>query len=149
MSRVALVTGGSRGIGRASCLALAESGWDVAVGFRKDAEAADEVVEAVRARGRRAVAVGGTIEDADAAAEVVATVQGELGTVGALVHSAGIASRGNLVADTDAAEVLRVFGVHALAAHHLCRLVVPGMLETRTTRPSPSSRLPGAPRRHR
>jgi len=54
--RLALVTGGSRGVGRAICLALAEDGADVAVNYRRDEGAAREVVERIRATGRRAEA---------------------------------------------------------------------------------------------
>ena len=55
--RVALVTGGGRGIGRAISLALAEDGADVAVNYRRDKDAADETVAEIEAMGRRAVAV--------------------------------------------------------------------------------------------
>jgi NAD(P)-dependent dehydrogenase (short-subunit alcohol dehydrogenase family) len=58
---------------------------------------------------------------------MVSTVIGEMGGIDILVHSAGIASRGNSVADTGPGEVERVMGVHALAAHHLVRLVLPSM----------------------
>ncbi len=86
---VALVTGGSRGIGSAIAVALAGAGWDVAVNYRSDADAAAAVVTQVEARGRRAVAVAGDVMDPDSAAAVVADVQARLGPVGALVNNVG------------------------------------------------------------
>jgi NAD(P)-dependent dehydrogenase (short-subunit alcohol dehydrogenase family) len=125
--RVALVTGGSRGIGRACALALAADGFDVAVNYRRDAEAAQDTVRAVESLGRRALACQASVESPDQDEAVVTTVEAELGGIDALVHSAGTASRGKSVADTDPDEVGRVMGVHALAAHHLARLVLPSM----------------------
>jgi 3-oxoacyl-[acyl-carrier protein] reductase len=123
--RIALVTGGSRGIGRAVCLALAEDGADVAVNYRRDADAAAEVVEQVEALGRRAIAVGASVDDLEADEAMVARVVDELGGLDLLVNNAGQASRGNAVVDTDPNEVQRLLGTHAVGAHHLCRLAVP------------------------
>jgi 3-oxoacyl-[acyl-carrier protein] reductase len=125
--RVALVTGGGRGIGRACALALAGAGCDVAVNYRRDAEAAAETVAAIEARGRRAVAYRASVdvmEDDEAMAQAVLD---DFGVVDILVHSAGIASRGASVVKTDPAELDRVLSTHALAAHHLCRLLVPAL----------------------
>jgi 3-oxoacyl-[acyl-carrier protein] reductase len=127
--RVALVTGGSRGIGKAIALRLAEEGADVAVNYRRDADAAEQVVAAVRAEGRRAAAFQASVDDPDADAQMVRRVLAEFGKVDILVHSAGIASRGRFVADTDPGEVARVMATHAFGAHHLCRLLVPTMRE--------------------
>ena len=125
--RVALITGGSRGIGRACALALAGDGCDVAVNYRRDADAAHDTVRAVESLGRRAVACQASVQSSEEDEAMVATVTAELGGIDVLVHSAGIASRGKTVADTDPEEVERVLGVHALAAHHLARLVLPSM----------------------
>ena len=127
--RVALVTGGGRGIGRAIALALAEDGADVAVNYRRDASAAKQTVEDIQALGRRAAAYAADMEDDPALAKMVDDVTGELGRVSILVNNAGIASRGNSVQKTDPAELLRVIRVHALAPHRLCQLVLPGMRE--------------------
>ena len=125
--RVALITGGSRGIGRACALALAGDGCDVAVNYRRDADAARDTVRAVESLGRRALACQASVESPEEDEAMVAAVTAELGGIDVLVHSAGIASRGKTVADTDPDEVERVLGVHALAAHHLARLVLPSM----------------------
>jgi NAD(P)-dependent dehydrogenase (short-subunit alcohol dehydrogenase family) len=127
--RVALVSGGGRGIGRAIALALAEDGADVAVSYRRDASAAKQTVEAIQALGRRAAAYAADMEDDEALVKLVDDVTGELGNVSILVNNAGIASRGRSVQKTDPAELLRIVRVHALSPHRLCQLVLPGMRE--------------------
>jgi len=89
--RVSLVTGGSRGIGRAIALALAEAGADVAVNYRERAEDAQAVAAAVRATGRRAIAIGADVSDSAAVAHMIQTVADGLGPVDVLVNNAGIA----------------------------------------------------------
>ena len=126
-ARVALVSGGSRGIGRACALALAGDGFDVAVNFRRDAEAAADTVQAIEALGRTARAYQASVESAQDDEVMVEAVLGDFGAVDTLVHAAGIASRGHSVVDTDPAELERVIAIHALGAHHLCRLVLPSM----------------------
>jgi NAD(P)-dependent dehydrogenase (short-subunit alcohol dehydrogenase family) len=125
--RIALVTGGSRGIGRAICLALAEDGADVAVNYRREEESARETVAAIEAIGRRARAYAASVDDRDACAAMVDAIARDLGEVDLLVNNAGIASRGQSVEDTDPAELERVVRVHALGPHHLCKLVIPAM----------------------
>jgi 3-oxoacyl-[acyl-carrier protein] reductase len=125
--RVALVTGGSRGIGSACALALAGDGFDVAVNFRRDADAAEQTVRSIEALGRRAKPYRAAVESAPDDEAMVEAVLADFGAIDTLVHAAGIASRGNSVADTDPGELERVMAVHAMGAHHLCRLVVPTM----------------------
>ncbi len=127
--RVALVTGGSRGIGRAIALALAEDGADVAISFRRDADAAKQTVQDIEALGRRAKAYAAPLEDDAALVQMVDDAEGDLGNISILVNNAGIASRGLTVQKTDPAELERVVRVHALAPHRLCQLVLPGMRE--------------------
>src|SRR5688500_12206781 len=117
--RVALVTGGSRGAGRGIAIGLAEDGADVAVNYRRDEGAAAETVKEIEALGRRAMAVQADVDDWEQDRAMVEAVVAELGPVGILVNNAGIASRGNTVADTDPEELRRVIGVHALGAHYV------------------------------
>jgi NAD(P)-dependent dehydrogenase (short-subunit alcohol dehydrogenase family) len=125
--RVALVTGAGRGIGRAIALSLAEAGADVAVNYRRDAEAAEAVVGEIQAMGRKAKAYQASVENWDEDAAMVAEVLKDFGHINILVNNAGIASRGQSVADTDPAEMERVVRVHAFGPHYLCKLVVPHM----------------------
>jgi 3-oxoacyl-[acyl-carrier protein] reductase len=88
--RVALVSGASRGIGRAIALRLAAAGADVVVNYASQEGAAEEVCEAVRAQGRRAVAVQADVRDAEAVDAMVARAVAELGGLHILVNNAGL-----------------------------------------------------------
>lgn len=125
--RVALVTGGGRGIGRAISTLLAEHGAIIAVNYRRDDAAAADTVAAIRAAGGSAKAYQASIEDAEADRLMVDAVVTDFGGIDILVCNAGIASRGQAVADTDPAETQRVVATHAFGAHHLSRLVIPSM----------------------
>jgi len=125
--RVALVTGGGRGIGRAISLALAHDGADVAVNYRKDQDSADETVAAIHSLGRRASAYQASVDVLDDDRRLADEVVADFGAVDILVNNGGIASRGNSVADTDPAELERVMRTHALGPHHLCQAVLPSM----------------------
>lgn len=129
--RVALVTGASRGIGRAIALALADAGADVALNYNRNAEAAEEVAAAIRAKGRRAAVYQAAVENFDEDAAMVDAVIRDFGSIGILVNNAGIASRGQKVADTDPKELERVLRVHAMAPHFLSKLVIPHMRKER------------------
>jgi NAD(P)-dependent dehydrogenase (short-subunit alcohol dehydrogenase family) len=125
--RLALVSGSSRGIGRAIALSLAEDGADVAVNYRRDEQAAAETVAAIEKLGRRATSFQASIGDREQMAAMVSSVQSALGDPDILVHNAGIASRGQTVEDTDPDELDRVMQVHALGPHFLTKLLIPGM----------------------
>ena len=125
--RVALVTGGGRGIGRAIALALAADGAAVAVNYRRHEQAAQETVDRIVAEGGQARRYLATVDDFERAEEMVATVSEELGPVSILVNNAGIASRGLSVVDTDPAELRRVVAVDAFGSHYLSKLVIPRM----------------------
>ena len=89
--RVALVTGGSRGIGRAIAISLAEAGAAVAVNYLSKAGEAKSVVEAIHKLGSRAISVGADVSQAAAVKGMVAGIERELGPVDILINNAGIA----------------------------------------------------------
>lgn len=89
--RVALVTGGSRGIGAAVATALADAGAAVAVNYRERAEDADKVVAAITAKGGRAIAVAADVSQSAAVTGMAAQVTKQLGPIDILVNNAGIA----------------------------------------------------------
>ena len=89
--KVALVTGGARGIGRAICLRLAEEGARVAVNFERNADAAEETVRLLRELGSEGVAVKGDVSKPADVADMVAQTRARLGPIDLLVNNAGIA----------------------------------------------------------
>jgi len=125
--RVAMVTGGGRGIGRGISLALAEAGADIAVVYRKDAAAADETVKEVQSFSRKAAAFCADATDYDSVKEAVNLALGFFGKIDILVNNAGIASRGNSVFDTEAKEMERVIRTHVLGSFYFTQAVLPSL----------------------
>jgi NAD(P)-dependent dehydrogenase (short-subunit alcohol dehydrogenase family) len=114
--RVALVTGGGRGIGAACARLLAAQGWDVCVSYRADAGAAARVVDECRALGRRAVAVGADVAAADDVAGLFAQLDAELGRLDALVNNAGIVAPARRVDEMTADRLERMMAVNVVGA---------------------------------
>ncbi len=125
--RRALVTGGSRGIGRAICLELARAGARVAVNYNASEEAAREVVAAIEAEGGSACALGGDISDAGQAADLVKAAAAELGGLDILVNNAGITRDGLLMRmsedDWDIVQQTNLRGVFAVTKASLRHLL--------------------------
>ncbi len=90
-NRVALVTGASRGIGKAIALALANAGADVAVNFNTQSEAAQQDCQQIRAAGRKCIPVQADVSKTADVDRMVATAQNELGRIAILVNNVGIA----------------------------------------------------------
>jgi 3-oxoacyl-[acyl-carrier protein] reductase len=125
-NRVALVTGGSRGIGRAIAISLADAGAAVAVNFRRRASEARNVVEAIRGAKGRAMSVGADVSKAADVAEMMSAVQRELGAVDILVNNAGIGLvRG--VEDLSEADFDLTIAVNLKSVFLCTQAVVPGM----------------------
>ena len=125
--RVALVTGGGRGVGKGISLSLAAAGASVAVNYRRDEESAAETVREIEALGGKAIAFSASVDDYEQNAQMVADIERDLGPVSILVNNAGIASRGRSVVDTDPEEMRRVVATHAFAPHYLAALTLPKM----------------------
>src|SRR5262245_16365392 len=87
--KVCLVTGGTRGIGAATALTLAEQGASIALVARRRDETARETIKAVQALGHRCLLIEADVAQAGAAAQCVETTAAELGPIDVLVHSAG------------------------------------------------------------
>jgi NAD(P)-dependent dehydrogenase (short-subunit alcohol dehydrogenase family) len=113
---VALVTGGSRGIGAASAVALAGDGWDVGISYRTQADEAAAVVAACEAVGRRAVAVQADVAEAADIERMFDEVTEALGPIGAVINNAGIVSPSAKVADYDVERLEKVFRINAIGA---------------------------------
>jgi NAD(P)-dependent dehydrogenase (short-subunit alcohol dehydrogenase family) len=125
--RVALVTGGGRGIGKAIALGLAEDGADVAINYRRDEASARETVAEIEKLGRRAHAYAASVDDFAQCETMVTATISDFGHVDILVNNAGNASRGLTVADTDPAELERVIRTHAFGAWSCSKLALPSM----------------------
>lgn len=125
--RVAVITGGARGIGRAIALSLAESGWPVTICYRTSAQEAAETVEAIQQKGGRGEAVVCDVSDAKAAEGLIRQAEKEWGRVDALINCAGPYHRVDLLEET-------VEGWHAMfdnnlhPVFYLSRAVAPGMI---------------------
>ena len=125
-SRVALVTGGSRGIGQAIAVSLAEAGAAIAVNYREKAAEARNVVETIRSAGGRAMAVGADVSQAAEVAGMVAAVERELGPVDVLINNAGIGLV-RTVDDLTEEDFDRTIAVNLKSVFLCTQAVVPGM----------------------
>ena len=130
MNKVVVVTGGSRGIGRACAVALATDGWRVAVGYRSSEADAKETVEELDSAGTPGMAVGLDVTDEASIAEAFSRVQEELGTVTGLVNNAGM-SRDGLLLRYSLDTYERTMATNLRGAFLCCRAALRGMIRER------------------
>ena len=126
--RVAIVTGGARGIGGAIAAAFAAEGADVVIADVLPQEVATPVLDAIAAGGRRGVFVPTDVSDEDAVRAMVDRARSELGEIDILVNNAGTFSQ-VFFQDLTAAEWDRVLGVNLRGCFLCTRMVIPAMLE--------------------
>jgi len=126
--RVALVTGGSRGIGRALAISLADAGAAVAINYLERADAATDVAESIRKQGGRAMVVGADVSKAAAVKGMVGDVERALGPIDVLVNNAGIGLV-RAVDDLTEEDFDRTIAVNLKSVFLCTQAVVPGMRE--------------------
>jgi len=126
--KVALITGGARGIGRTIALNLAERGWAVAICYRQSEKAAQETLTTIQAKGARGLAWRCDVSEPKAAAELVQQVEKELGRIDALINGAGPYHRVNLLDETIAGWH-EMFDNNLHPIFYLSRAVARGMKE--------------------
>jgi len=124
--KVALITGGTRGIGAATALALASRGMDVAIVGRRNDEQAQRTKTAVEALGRRCVMIVADCAKPEDNTRCVEQTVAQLGSIDVLVHSAGGPVLGSLL-EVSPEDWYRGFDVHVHAIYHLCRAAIPPM----------------------
>ena len=121
MSKTILVTGGSRGIGRACAVLAARRGWSVGINYAGNAKAAAATLAAVEAAGGRGLLVQGDVAvEADVVAMFAATAQA-FGALDGLVNNAGIVAASMALADMDAVRLRRMFDVNILGSYFCAR----------------------------
>ncbi|HLU53480.1 MAG TPA: 3-oxoacyl-[acyl-carrier-protein] reductase [Acidimicrobiia bacterium] len=129
-SRVALVTGGSRGIGRAICLELARRGHPVAVNYATRPDAAEEVVAEIESLGGKAMAVRADVADEDQVTDLFDAVSEGLGQVAVLVNNAGI-NRDNLLLRMSTEDFDTVIATNLRSAYLCTKAALRSMLRAK------------------
>ena len=124
---IALVTGGSRGIGRETALLLAEAGWQVAVNYARRADAAKEVVEKIQQTGGSAFAIQADVADEAQVMAMFAEIDRHPGRLTALVNNAGILFQQATVGQLTAERINRVFATNVTGSFICCREAIKRM----------------------
>lgn len=131
MRKIALITGGSRGIGAATALRCAERGYDVAINYARDARAAESVAQRAREIGVRALAIGADVSHEEQVLRMFEVVDRELGVLCALVNNAGIVDLPSRVDAMSAERIGRMFAINVFGTMLCSREAVRRMSTTR------------------
>jgi 3-oxoacyl-[acyl-carrier protein] reductase len=129
--KVAIVTGASRGIGKASAIALASEGAKVVVNYARNREAADAVVAEIKEAGGEAIAIGADVSQAEAVDEMVKTSQEKFGGIDVLVNNAGM-TRDNLILRMKLEDWQAVINLNLTGVFLCCKAVSKIMLKQRS-----------------
>lgn len=121
--KVALVTGGGRGIGRGIALELAREGADLAINYRRDRDSAEATARDIQSLGRQAHVIAADVGDNEAVMAMVASVIGRFGRIDVAIANSGVASRFQSVAELDPAEWRRVMSTDLDGAFYTARAV--------------------------
>jgi NAD(P)-dependent dehydrogenase (short-subunit alcohol dehydrogenase family) len=124
MSKIVLVTGGSRGIGREVALLAAGMGYDVAVNYTANADKAAEVVAAVEQAGQRAMVVQADVSQVDQVEAMFAAIDRDLGTLDALINNAGIGKTHARIEDTLPQDLVDTFAVNVFGVFYCSQAAV-------------------------
>lgn len=127
MASVALITGGSRGIGRAIALRLAHEGYTVALNYRSDEIAANKTARILQALGADGMLCQADVTDETAVRRMVKAVEERFGKIDVLVNNAGIAEQ-SLFTDLSSDAWKRMMDVHVTGAFYTCSAVLPDMI---------------------
>ncbi len=127
MSKVVLITGGSRGIGAASALLAARAGYAVAVNYTANSLAADEVVRQIRQEGGQAISVQADVAQESQVMTMFEKVDAKFGRLTALVNNAGIVDRTSRVDAMDVARLKRMFDINVIGSMVCAREAVKRM----------------------
>lgn len=122
--RIALITGGSRGIGAATARLAARQGWAVAVNYARDADAAHAVVASITAAGGTAMAVQADVADETQVLAMFAAVDAQLGRLSALVNNAGVVDVPARVEAMGVARLKRMFDINVIGSFICAREAV-------------------------
>lgn len=123
--KCAIVTGGSRGIGRAMAVAFAEAGADVAIGYRRDRDAAESAVKEIESHGRKGFAYAADVRDAEAVHGFVQAASKDLGAIDIVVANAGVPTRFQPLQDVDPSYWQRVIDIDLNGVFHTLHATLP------------------------
>ena len=131
MSKIAIITGGGRGIGAATARLAADRGYAVCVNYRRNQNAAEAVVAGIESAGGIAIALQADVASEPDVVRLFETVDARLGPLSALVNNAGILERQTRVEDIDAARLARIFATNVTGAFLCAREAVRRMSTAR------------------